>query len=161
MQHGTSNDLLNDLVQSTPHNQTTVFSNAPIFQCRCSIANLYCVYIWRIFVKAMRPVDDKQKIKHKGPYIWQPVDQRCLFSPFTSTQYAHSHTLIALLNESCLLAHRVHGVVATKHYTDYSFVLVLQELHIPPGNLSCTPRDTCTPVWKPLCPGLRLHCSSY
>ena len=41
-------------------------------------------------------------------------------------------------------------VEATKHYTDYSFVLVLQELHITPGNLSCTPRGTCIPFWEPL-----------
>ena len=99
----------------------TCFSNVTIliFQCRCSIANLYRVFIWRIFVKAMRRVDEKQEIKHKGAYIWQPVlisGASSLPSLLHSTHTA-THSLPYSLSLACSLT--TMEVAATKHYTVY------------------------------------------
>ena len=95
-------------------------------------ANSYCVFIWRIFVKAMRAVDEKQEITHKGTYIWQPV----LISDASSlpSLLKSMHTATYSLPSSMSLASSLTTmeVAATKHYTDFSFA---RALHTP---------------WKPL-----------
>ena len=92
----------------------------------------------------MKVVDEKQGIKHKGSYIWQPVlisGASSLPSLLHGTHTA-THSLACSMSLACSLT--TMEVAATKHYTAYSYVLVLQELHVSPGNLSCTP------VWEPL-----------
>ena len=149
MQHGTYNGLV---TKYTRQLQTTVFSNVTtlIFQCRCSIANLCCVFIWRIFVKQWG-----QWIKHRklntrgltfGNQFWSAVPPLSLLCYTVRTQpHTHCPAQWVLLARSLLWRWQPQSII---------LIIVLfwfcKEPHIPPGNLSCTPRGTCNQVWEPL-----------